>query len=149
MAGALAGFNPDAFRTSITNTMIMGLPNDEALKPTFHFRSSSTYPVDTVLDATGKPIDPRVHATVVAPDPVKVPCTVEFTLDTTNDGTLVGTFWTDRALVTVLDTHYALVQDAIEVDLSGKRYLIQQMTSVGLGEVTVYQLQCFIKGSDS
>lgn len=149
MAGELAGFDPDVFRTNIVNTMIMGLPVPDDLKPTFHFRSTSAYPTGTVLDATGKAIDPRVKPTVTAPHPIQVPCAVEWAMDTSNDTTLVGTFWTDRANVTILDTQYELVKDAIEVDLSGKRYLIQQMTSVGLGTVTVYTLMCYIKGGES
>lgn len=149
MAGTLSGFDADAFRTNITNTMVMGLPNDDALKPTFYFRGTSVYPSGTKLDASGKPIDPRVQPTVTVTDPLQVPCAVEYQLDTTNDQQLVGTLWTDRAIVTLLDTHYTQVQNAIEVDLSGKRYMIQQMTSVGLGTVTVYQLQCYIKGADS
>lgn len=150
MAGSLSGFDATAFRTNITNTMVMGLPNDDNLKPTFYFRETATYPSGTKVDATGKPIDPRVQPTLTpASDPVQVPCAVEFTLDNSNNSTLVGVMWTDRAVVTLLDTHYVLVKDAIEVDLSGKRYMIQQMTSVGLGPVTVYQLQCFIKGADA
>lgn len=150
MAGTLAGFDPAAFRTNITATMVMGLPNDNNLKPTFYFRETSSYPAGTRLDSSGKPIDPRISATVTPSHaPVQVPCAVEYQQDTSNNSTIVGTLWTDRAIVTLLDTHYAEIADAIEVDLSGKRYLIQQMTSVGLGTVTVYQLQCYIKGVDS
>lgn len=148
MAGTLSGFDADTFRTSITNTMVMGLPNDDTLKPTFYFRSTSTYPPGTKLDPSGKPIDARMRPTVTSLPPVQVPCAVEYQQDTSNNESLVGTLWTDRATVTVLDIHYDTIKDAIEVELSGKRYMIQQMTSVGLGPVTVYQLQCYIKGSE-
>lgn len=148
MAGTLAGFDPDNFRTTIRSTMTMGLPEDEDLQPTFFFRVTTTYPAGTVLDHTGKAIDPRVHAITTAPAPVKVPCAVEYAPDSTNNSTLVGTLWSDRAVVTVLDTDYALIKEAIEVDLSGRRYMIQQVFTVGLGPVTVYQLQCYMKGVD-
>lgn len=148
MAGTLSGFDADAFRTNITNTMIMGLPEDDALKPNFHFESTLTYPVGTITDAEGKPIDPRVQPTVSAPAPVQVPCAIEYVADATNGESQVGTFWSDRATVTLLDTHYTTVKDAIEVDLAGRRYLIQQVFPVGLGPVTVYQLQCYMKGTE-
>lgn len=148
MAGDLAGFDADSFRTNIRNTMIMGLPSDTTLQPTFYFRTSYTYPTGTVLDPEGKPIDPRVQATAsTSSSPVQVPCAVEFAPDNTNDEGLAGTFWSDRAVLTLLDDDYAQVKDAIEVDLSGRRYMIQQMNALGLGPVTVYQLYCFMKGT--
>lgn len=148
MAGELTGFNPDTFRTNITATMVMGLSNDTELQPTFFFRSASTYPVGTVLDPEGRPIDPRVTPTLTpAFPPLKVPCAVEYMPDTTNNEGLAGTFWSNRAVLTMLDVQYAQVAEAIEVDLDGRRYLIQQMTSVGLGLVTVYMLQCYAKGT--
>lgn len=148
MAGLLTGFDPEAFRTSIRNTMIMGLPEPDELKPTFYFRSTYSYPPGTKLDPEGKPIDPRIQATATpASAPLQVPCAVEFSPDATNNEGLSGTFWTDRAMLTLLDTEYAQVEEAIEVDISGRRYLIQQMNPIGLGTVTVYQLQCFLKGT--
>jgi hypothetical protein len=147
MAGELAGFDPDLFRTTIRNAMIMGLPEPTALQPTFYFRTTYSYPQGTVLDPEGKPIDPRIQATAKASAPVQVPCAVEFSPDTTNNEGLAGTFWTDRAMLTVLDTDYASIQEAIEVDLSGERYLIQRVKAIGLGTVTVYQMLCFLKGT--
>lgn len=150
MANELAGFNPDLFRSSITSTMIMGLPQNDAEKPTFHFPQTSVWPGGTRLDTEGRPIDPRVKpVSASGKTAVQVPCAVEYATDTTNEGTMVGTFWDARAVVTVLDTDYATIKDAIEVDLSTKRYLIQEMTEVGLGPVTVYQLMCFRKGVDT
>lgn len=150
MAGAISGFDPDTFRTNITNTMTMGLPEDTDLQPTFFFRSTLAWPDGTVLDPDGRPIDPRVRPTITPLSAsIKVPCAVDYALDTTNDEGLAGTFWSDRAVVTILDVHYAEVEDAIEVDLAGRRYSIQQVTAVGLGEVTVYTLQCYMKGTGS
>lgn len=142
----LQGFDPDAFRTNIANTMLMGLPVPDDEKPTFYFPVVLTYPENTLLDTEGKPIDPRIKPTRTAPDPVQIPCAVEFSTDTTNETGLAGTLWQTRATLTILDIHYAEVKEAIEVDLAGRRYLVQEMTNVGLGSVTVYTLTCFRKG---
>lgn len=145
----LTGFDPDAFRTNITNTMIMGLPEDPTLQPTFYFRAVKTYPAGTLLDTEGSPLDPRIEATVTAPDPVQVPCAVEYTANSTDQETLIGTFKTGRAKLTLLDVAYELVKDAIEVSLGEVRYNITfQEPPIGLGPVTVYQLHVFPKNED-
>ena len=142
----LGSFDADGFRSNIVATMVMGLPVEDELKPTFYFRATLSYPSDTKLDGSGKPIDARVRPTVTSPDPVQIPVAIEYVTDTTNDEGMVGTYWSDRAIVTVLDAQYALVEDAIEVDLSGRRYLIQNSTALALGPVGVWQLYCFKKG---
>lgn len=151
MAGNLSGFNADTFRSQITATMIMGLPATQAEQPTFYFRSTSTYPNGTKLDTEGRPIDPRIKPTVTEAAPsIQVPCAVEFSPDTTNDEGMAGTFWQTRAVVTVLDTQYEQVKDAIEVQLGGRRYNISFLAPpYGLGPVTIYQLHCFPKGTGS
>lgn len=149
MANDLVGFDPDVFRTNIRNTMIMGLPVPTNERPTFYFPEVLTYASGTLLDSEGRPIDPRVKPTRTSPAPVQVPCAVEFASDTTNDQNLAGTFWQSRASLTLLDTEYAQVVDAIEVDLATRRYLIQEMTEVGLSTVTVYTLLCFRKGVET
>jgi len=142
----LSGFDADTFRTNILNTMIMGLPVPVEERPTFFFPETLAYPEGTLLDSEGKPIDVRIKPTRSAPEPVQVPCAVEFATDTTNETGLVGTLWQTRATLTLLDEQYAQVREAIEVNLAGRRYLIQEMQSVGLGPVTVYTLVCFRKG---
>jgi hypothetical protein len=145
----LSGFNADGFRNNIRNTMIMGLPNDSALKPTFFFRATMSYPPGTVMDPEGRPIDPRVQATATyAADPIQVPCAVEWGLDNSNNENLSGTMWEDRATLTLLDTEYTQVSQAIEVDLGGRRFLIQKVIPLALGTVDIYQLQVFLKGTD-
>lgn len=146
MANDLAGFDPDLFRSSIRDTMIMGLPQDEAERPTFYFPATGySYPEGTLLDTEGRPIDPRIKGTPVQKAAVQVPCAIETALDTSNGGGLF-THWDTRKQLTVLDVDYAGIADSTEVDLSKERYLIQEVTSVGLGPVTIYQLMCFRKG---
>lgn len=149
MANDLLGFDADLFRTNITNTMVMGLPVPVDERPTFYFPVTTTYPDGTLLDSEGKPIDPRITPTRTSPASVQVPCAVEYATDTSNNQDLVGTFWATRATITLLDIHYALVKDAIEVDLAKRRYLIQELTEVGLSTVTVYSLICFRKGVET
>jgi hypothetical protein len=149
MAGELTGFNPDTFRSVITATMVMGLPQKPEEQPTFYFRTIVTYPVGTKLDTEGRPIDPRIKPSVTtALPPIQVPCAVEFAPDTTNDEGLAGTYWQTRAVLTLLDTQYEQVKDAIEVQLGDRRYIISFLyPPLGLGLVTVYQLSCFAKGT--
>lgn len=150
MADDLDGFDPDDFRDQITNTMVMGLPVPVEERPTFHFPGTDTFPVGTPMTPEGRPVDPRIApATSTSKDPVQVPCAVEFATDSTNDTGLAGAFWQTRATLTLLDIHYAQVKDATEVDLAGRRYLIQEMTNVGLSTVTVYTLTCFRKGVET
>lgn len=145
----LTGFDPDNFRTVISETMTMGLPVATELQPTFYFRPVKTYPHGTLLDTEGSPLDPRIQATVSTPDPVQVPCAVEYTSSTTDEETWVGTFRTGRARLTLLDIHYEQIQDAIEVSLGGARYnIVFQEPPVGLGTVTVYFLHVFPKNED-
>jgi hypothetical protein len=146
MAGTLAGFDPDLFRTNIVNTMIMGLNTQSALKPTFYFPKTTAWPINTILDVEGKPVDGRVQAVVTALAPVQVPCAVEFAPDTSDNEALVGTFRQTRCTLTLLDVQYTQVQTAVEVDVDGHRYSINDMHTVALGTVNVYQLLCFRKG---
>lgn len=145
----LPGFDPAVFRDRITFAMNMGLPENEVDRPTFYFRSVKSYPPGTVLDSEGTPLDPRIEATVLVPDPVQVPCAVEFQA-TRNDGeSLVGTFRQVTATLTLLDTAWELVKDAIEVALGGARYNISFLEPpLGMSSVTVYRLHCFPKGED-
>lgn len=146
MAGTLSGFDPDQFRTNIVNTMVMGLNSHAELKPTFYFPKVTTWPNGTILDTFGKPVDGRVQAAITSPAPVQVPCAVEFAPDTTDNEAMTGTYRQTRCTLTLLDTQYALVSAAIEVDVDGHRYIINDLHTVALGPVNVYQLLCFRKG---
>lgn len=149
MAGTIPGLDPQVFRDNIHFAMNMGLPPDPAQRPTFHFRAVKTYPAGTLLDSEGTPLDPRVAATISAPDPVQVPCAVEFQTTRNDDESLVGTFRQTAASITLLDVDYDVVKDAIEVALNGNRFNIGYLEPpIGMGEVTVYILHCFPKGED-
>lgn len=129
--------------------MQLGLPQEAKDRPTFYFRQTKTFPAGTVTDTEGVPLDPRIAATVTAPDPVQVPCAVEFSATSSDGETLVGTFRETHLTLTLLDVDFAQVKDAIEVAVGQVRYNIGYMAPpIGLGTATVYQLHCFPKGED-
>jgi hypothetical protein len=151
MAGSSPDFDPEAFRTSIRATMVMGLPVDEALRPTFRWVHRERY---AITDATGRPLDWTAEALSEAPGlglitepapprvvrgPVQVPCSVEVT-DGPVDSTSMGTFNADRAVLGVLDVDYPAVAGFDEVLLGGNVYLYdKELPPVGLYEVTFHQ----------
>ena len=151
MANALAGFDPDNFRTQIRNTMIMGLPQTIGERPTFYSPATTTWPThyangDPInFDDDGKPLDPTVRPVEHGGDVgIQVACAVEFKAATGEDQeVLVGNFRDTSAVLTLLDTEYALVAGCDTVDLGGVRYYINYIgPPLGLGTVTVYQLYC-------
>lgn len=149
MADPIAGFDPNVFRTNIHFAMQLGLPQKTEDRPTFYFREVRTFPVGTVLDSEGSPLDPRIAPVVEAPSPVQVPCAVEFAADRTDNESLVGTFRDTKVTLTLLDVDFAKVKEAIEVAIGQVRYNIGFLAPpIGLGQATVYQLHCFPKGED-
>lgn len=145
MAGTDSRFDASAFRDAVHFAMNMGLPQTESERATFHFRGVKTWPPGTVLDQDGTPINPNISPTTVTPDPVQIPCAVEFS-QAKPDELPAGQFIPTKATVTILDEDYPQVKDAIEVELNGDRYAIRYTPpSMGLFEVTVYQFICFAK----
>ena len=145
MAGSDPRFNPVQFRDAITFAMNMGLPTDDSESATFHFRKTKQFPTGTRLDQDGNPLDPNVLPVVERPEPVKVPCAVEFS-PAGLDERPVGAFKPTKAVITILDVHWPQVQDAIEVELGGDRYVISYTEPpIGLFEVTVYRMVCFAR----
>lgn len=150
MANALAGFDPDNFRTQIRNTMIMGLPQTIAERPTFYSPAVTEWPThypsgDPInFDDDGKPLDPSVRPVTHGGDVgIQVACAVEFKPTTGDTETIIGNFRDAAAVLTLLDTEYVIVAGCDTVDLGGVRYYINFIgPPLGLGPVTVYQLYC-------
>ncbi len=118
--------------------MEMGLPNATAERATFRWNTESTY---SPQDTNNNPFDWTETPTtsLVKPD-VQVPVAIEFsarpagTLDTT-----LGQFDTARAVLTLLDTDYALVIGADQVLLGGNTYALDFWgPPQGLFSVTIY-----------
>lgn len=137
-----AGFNAAEFRDAIKFAMNMGLPETESERATFRWNVDRTF---AVADSGGVPFSKaEVPVTEVEHDDVQVDVAVEFTnvrgADITN---AVGQFNTARAVITVLDEDYALIEGANMVLLGGNTYDIKFVRPpVGLFAVTVYQLDC-------
>lgn len=149
MADLVPGFDPQVFRDNIHFAMQLGLPQKTEDRPTFYFREVRSFPVGTVLDSEGSPLDPRIAPVVTTTPPVQVPCAVEFQADGTDNQGLVGTFRDSKVTLTLLDVDFEKVRDAIEVALGQVKYNISFLAPpIGLGQATVYQLHCFPKGED-
>lgn len=142
VTGFGTGFDAAAFRTAIKNTMRMGAPQDTNERATFIWTTTKTY---SRADSGGKPWtkDASVQTTS-AHDPVQIDVAVEFVpRSTLAGGTPVGNFETPRAIITVLDEDYALIEGADKVLLGENTYNIDFVAPpIGLFEVTVYQLHC-------
>jgi hypothetical protein len=136
----LAGFDPDEFRQAITSAMEMGLPNDEAERITFRWKTTKTFS-GNAADRSGIPFDLNAAPVSVDETPdVRIPATSEITR-IAPDGTAIGTFDHPYVLITVLDTHYEKIRGANMVILGGDDYKIDFVAPpFGLGPVTVYQI---------
>lgn len=156
MAGTDSGFSAAAFREAIEFAMVMGLPQSEDERATFHFKPDTTayyrngerlYPDGTDsneprTDKNGNPLDSTIRVKQEAPEPVRVPVAVEFN-PTNTDERPVGAFRNTRVRITALDEHWPDIKDAIEVELGGDMYVISyHHPPVGLFEVTVYTMEC-------
>lgn len=150
MAGTDASFDATQFRDAIKFAMNMGLPDDPNERATFYFRPTMRYvdqagneAINPRLDQNGKPLDPSIRIVREHPTPVQVPVAVEF--NTANvDERPVGAFKPTRVSITVLDEHWPRVEQAIEVELGGDRYVISyERPPVGLFEVTIHTIECF------
>ena len=137
-----AGFNAAEFRDAIKFAMHMGLPETESERATFRWNVERTF---TVSDAGGVPFEKgRTPCTEVEHADGLVDVAVEFTnIRGTEATNAVGQFNTARAVITVLDEDYALIEGANMVLLGGNTYDIKFVRPpVGLFAVTVYQLDC-------
>lgn len=150
MAGTDASFDAQGFREAIQFAMVMGLPQDSSERATFHFKATTSY-VDAAgdpvanprVDQDGNPLDPSIRVVRTHPDPVQIPVAVEFNTATLDERP-VGAFKPTRVSITILDTHWPQVEQAIEVELGGDRYVISyERPPVGLFEVTIHTIECF------
>lgn len=145
MADAYSGFNPTTFRDGITFAMNMGMANLDADKVTFYFKKVRTYPDGTALDENGDPYDASIAPTETEPTPVVIPVAFEFDTATV-DELPAGSLQHTKLTLTILDTNWSSVEDAIEVEVSGDRYIIEYAKPVlGMFDVDVHQLVCFAK----
>lgn len=135
-----AGFDAARFRTAISNTMLMGLPESTAERATFRWTTEKTY---SVADAAGQPFDwTAAPATTTSHVDVQVPVAVEFSGNVRGSAdTVIGQFDVPKAIITILDTDYPSVEGADQVILGGNTYVVDFVAPpIGLFGVTIYQI---------
>lgn len=134
------GFDAEEFRRQIRNTMIMGLPVDEAERPTFRWSVKRSY---AVKDDSGNPYNfssPPISVETRAD--VQVPVSVDFSARSSLGSKLpVGDVENSKVVVTVLDVDYEEIKTADQIICGGDTYSIDFVApSVGLFAVTVYEI---------
>lgn len=135
MAGKNSGFNAKAFRTAIRQVYDMAAPPVSDEQATFFFPAQLVYNVGT--DAEGTPFDPTATVTRTQPDPVKVPCALDFkgATDTTDFGILAPA----KVAITLLDDDYAQVEGFTYVVIRGEKYNFESVDPPsGLFDVGLY-----------
>lgn len=97
----------------------MSAPPIESDQALFYFPSQLVY--NTSVDSEGFPFDPNATVTRTTPDPVSVPCGIEFD-DGQGGASSAGIINESRIKITVLDESYPSVQNALYVVIAGERY---------------------------
>lgn len=149
MAGRFGGFDGEAFRDGIRLAFNMGaapeLDDPTEAQIAFHFASQLVY--TGPVDGDGVPFDPDSTVTRVVPQPVTVPCGIEY-LNAADEVTAFGTVLPSRVKVTLLDEDYRKVKDASYVIIGGEKYVYHHSeVPRGLFDVGLYTL-VFISEND-
>lgn len=133
------GFNAAAFREAITNTMKMGLPEDETERATFKWKRTATF---DVADPAGNPYRwDETPTKVTSHDDVQIPVAIEKNPGDAASQTPFASIESPRITVTVLDTYYTEIEGADTIEIDGTEYTINFVAPpVALFDVTVYTL---------
>jgi hypothetical protein len=153
----MAGKNPSNpsfgkdFRRNIRFVMNMGAPPLTEERATFYFANVLVYqsPDDAAdTDASGTPFDPSIPVTMTRPDPVQVPCSVEY-FDAEGVPTDFGIVTPSRAAITLLDEDYKKVKECAYVVLGGDKFVYRRTQSPdGLFDVGLYTMH-FVSENDT
>lgn len=147
----MAGVDPSGnfvastFRAQIRATMTMGLPQDVALRPTFHFASDDTY---TAVSRSGQPWDWKATPVANNPDkaPIQVPCVLQAANGTVVEFGALGEFDPQNAQIGLCDVDYALVKGFTEVVIAGSTYRYSKLHNVqGLFDFTIFYVDVIAK----
>ncbi len=134
---------PSTVQDKLRQTMVLGLPEDDALKPTFYFERQVVWADHDVED---KPWD-----WITAPDtdttaaPVTPICATEFFSPLGRSGAQfseVGDFFPSTVIVTLMEPDYLLVRNSSYVTIGpaqSKWWFRYWKPTLGLGGITVYQ----------
>lgn len=140
MAGVFPGGGANRFREGIRFAMEMGAPPEEANQATFTFPPVLEYVEGEEVDSSGVPFDPTVPVRETRPDPVRVPCAIEY-YDERGQQTSFGDLHATRVKVLLLDEEHEKVEGCDAVLLGGDRYLYRYTTPPsGLFSVGIFEL---------
>lgn len=148
---AIAVVPVDTIRAAIRGTMVLGLPVEDAHKPTFYFNQviewESHDSEDNPWDWTDDP-----EPTPSTKSPVKPVCAYEFFSPLGRQGafpTEVGDFNPTTLVVTMLEDEWISVRGFayLTIGPSTQRWLFRfWRPSYGLGDMTVFQVHCSAEG---
>lgn len=119
MAGTFPGGGSKAFRTGIRFVYNMAAPPLTDEQATFYFPSTLVY--NSPVDGDNVPFDPNATVTRTVPDPVRVPCGVEFK-DASGNVIPFGEMIPAKVAITLLDEDYTKVSGASYVAVRGVKY---------------------------
>jgi hypothetical protein len=152
-----SAFDESRFRDAITNTMLMGIPEDTADRLTFWWNRDQTFspddPAGNPYDWTAPPVvdDPGNPDITDTGDPqsLSVPYALEFAARPAgSSNTSFGEIDASRAVVTMLDTDFERIRSADYATIGETRYRIQfQGPPTGLFGVSVCSL--YLEAEDS
>lgn len=140
MAGTSPSFDGPTFRSAIRFVFDMAAPPVEDDQVSFFFASSLVY--NTPVDGDNVPFDPSATVTTEVPDPVKVPCAVEY-FDTNGQEVVFGTLTASKIAITLLDSDYDAVRGFSYVVLGGQKYDYKRTEPPsGLFDVGLFTVHC-------
>lgn len=147
---SIAAFSVDTVREALNRTMVMGMSQVAADRPTFYFEPDNTW---TEADYEGLPWDwTAAAATSSAKGSVQPICAVEFFSPLGRQGavyTEVGEFNPTTAVFTFMDDQFNKVLgfSYVTVGNSTQKWFYRfWRPATGLSEMTVYQVHCVAEG---
>jgi hypothetical protein len=147
-------FDADITRDDLRAAMLAGLPNEEALRPIFHFPRLRTF---TTADRGGQPLDwSDAPATDTDDDPGEpriVTCGEEDDQvvcvwqagggrgGTQSNETPFGDFDTERLVLSLFEVDRAKIEGFVSVTIGSQDYLPQfELPAISLYDLTLHQL---------
>lgn len=134
---------PDSVGVALRRTMVLGLPIDDADKPTFYFERQVSW---ADQDAEGNPWDwTSAPAADTTKAPVKPICAVEFFAPLGRAGSQfsdAGDFFPSTVVITMLEEDFLTVVDSSYVTIGPaltKWWFRYNRPALGLGGLSVYQ----------
>ena len=133
-------FSAAETRAELREAMVMGLPGEVAMRPTFYFPADDSF---AQASLSGAPWDWEADPVENDPDraPVRVPCAVEVDGIAVNM-TAIGQFNPQRAVLTILDEDWDKVSGFHEMTMGGAVYRYSKLVQIiGLFDMDTYLVE--------